>query len=61
MKQIILALAVLTSIYTIAAATTGEHETTVDSLEIVGAERTTTGELLTIKLNQDYIKYYYEY
>lgn len=35
--------------------------TTQKTVEVVQVEQTDTGELITLHLNNDYIKYYYEY
>lgn len=35
--------------------------TTQKTVEVVQVEQTDTGELITLHLDNDYIKYYYEY
>ena len=54
-------LLIVSYIVVVLVTITIQHHITTQTVEVVQIERTDTGELITQRINNEYIIYYYEY
>ena len=60
-KYIKVLLLIVSYIVVVLVTITIQHHITTQTVEVVQIERTDKGELITQRINNEYITYYYEY